>query len=607
MTESTPVDTRRMSETASAVAPADASDSFKEKGIYPYEYITSLETLYETQLPPIEAFYSTLKGESITKDEYEHAQNVWNAFNCKTLLDYHNLYLKADVLILADAFEKFRDFFLTNHQIDPGYCYSAPGLTWQCGLKHTDIDLDLLIDYEMLLMFENGIRGGYSGVLGNRYVKANNKYLDDYDSIKPSNYLLYLDANNLYGWAMSRPLPTGDFRWEDPNNYNWRYPLDNRGCIIECDLEYPLNTKFKTSKFPLAPEKLKINENDLSDYQRRCLAVEDKKVGKVPKLILNLKDKEKYVIHYQLLKYYKKLGLKVTKIHRIILFEQEPWLKKYIDFNTNERTKANSEFEKDLWKLMNNAFYGKTMENIRGRTSIKLLSTEQEAREMFSKPLYKDHVIFNENLIGVINNIPSVKFDKPIYLGMCILDYSKLLMYKFYYEVINKLWPNNEIIGYDTDSFFLDIQTEDVYEDMKNISNHLDTSGYPKSHPLQSNKNKKVIGKFKDELNGEIMSELVFLRSKAYAFKNGNEVKRLKGITRSTIKHDVTFQDFKDAITEPYEKVFYRKMYVLNSEKHEMYVKEINKKAVSPYDDKRWIDNEGIKTLPFGYEDLYFM
>ena len=153
----------------------------KQKGIYPYEYITSLEILNETQLPPIEAFYSTLKGKSITEDEYEHAQNVWNAFGCKTLLDYHNLYLKADVLILADAFEKFRDFFLTNHQIDPAYCYSAPGLTWQCGFKYTDIELDLLSDYEMLLMFENGIRGGYSGVLGNRYVKANNKYLNDYE------------------------------------------------------------------------------------------------------------------------------------------------------------------------------------------------------------------------------------------------------------------------------------------------------------------------------------------------------------------------------------------------------------------------------------------
>ena len=200
----------------------DNHELIRQKGVYPYEYINSIERLNETQLPPIEAFYSVLKGESITKEEYEHAQNVWNAFKCKTLLDYHNIYLKADVLILADAFEKFRNFFLMNHQIDPAYCYSAPGLTWQCGFKYTDIELDLLSDYEMLLMFENGIRGGYSGVLGKRHVKANNKYikddpaeyLNDYEPKIPSNYLLYLDANNLYGWAMSQPLPTGDFKWK---------------------------------------------------------------------------------------------------------------------------------------------------------------------------------------------------------------------------------------------------------------------------------------------------------------------------------------------------------------------------------------------------------
>ena len=149
------------------------------------------------KLPPIEALYSTLYNENISEEEYEHAQNVWTTFNCKTLFDYRNLYLKADI------FEKFRDFFLRNHDIDPAYFYSAPGLTWQCRLKHTNIKLDLLTDYEMLLMFESGIRGGYSGVLGKRYVKANNKYLEDYDLNNPQNYLLYLDANNLYGWAMS--------------------------------------------------------------------------------------------------------------------------------------------------------------------------------------------------------------------------------------------------------------------------------------------------------------------------------------------------------------------------------------------------------------------
>ena len=256
---------------------------------------------------------------------------------------------------------------------------------------------------------------------------------------------------------------------------------------------------------------------------------------------------------------------------------------------------------------MNNAFYGKTMENIRGRVNVKMLNTHEEARRMFSKPTYKDHVVFNDNLIAVLNNVPSVKFNKPIYLGMCILDYSKLLMYQFYYERINKLWPSNQIIGYDTDSFFLNIETEDVYKDMKLMQDDLDTNNYSSDHFLYSTKNKKVIGKFKDELGGRIMSELVFLRSKAYAYLIENkDVKKLKGITKTTINKSLTFDDYKNILIKPYININYHKMFLLNSDKHEMFVKEVNKKSISPFDDKRWIYNDGIKTFPHGHEELYF-
>ena len=237
---------------------------------------------------------------------------------------------------------------------------------------------------------------------------------------------------------------------------------------------------------------------------------------------------------------------------------------------------------------MNNAFYGKTMENIRGRVNVKILNTHEEARRMFSKPTYKDHVVFNDNLIAVLNNVLSVKFYKPIYHGMCILDYSKLLMYQFYYERINKLWPRNQIIGYDTGRFFLNIETEDVYKDMKLIQDDLDTSNYAESgsknhhssdHFLYSTKNKKVIGKFKDELGGRIMSELVFLRSKAYAYLVENkDVKKLKGITKTTTNKSLTFDDYKNVLLNPYININYHKMFLLNSDKHEMFVKEVNKK-----------------------------
>ena len=209
---------------------------------------------------------------------------------------------------------------------------------------------------------------------------------------------------------------------------------------------------------------------------------------------MNWSNKERYVVHYKLLQFYIQLGLRVTKIHRIISFKEEPWLAKYIQFNTDERTKSNSDFEKDLWKLTNNAFYGKTLENIRNRKKINLLTDREDARKQFSKPTYDDHVIFNNNLLAIVHNVTSVKFNKPIYLGQAILDYSKLLMYQFYYNVVNKLWPQNEVIASDTDSLFLNVYTEDAYEDMQQIKDgFLDTSDYPPENRLFSTKNKKYL------------------------------------------------------------------------------------------------------------------
>lgn len=581
-------------------------DSFK--GFFPYEYLDSMDRFQETTLPPFEKWFSTLKDEGISEEQQQHVMKIWNTFNCKTFKDYHDIYLKMDVLILADAMETFREFFLKNHNIDPAYCYSAPGLTWQCGLKYTGVKLELLTDKDMLYMFEAQKRGGFSGVLGKRHVKANNKYLKDHDANKKSNYLLYLDANNLYGWAMSKKLPMGDFKWEEDPDYYKHIP-EGRGCIVECDLKYTTRAQINTRKLPLAPEKTKIKEENLSELQLKYLEIENKTVGKTDKLLLNLFDKKKYVLHYKLLKYYESLGLKVTTVYRTISFTEGKWLKPYIDFNTEQRIKAKSNFEKDLWKGLNNAFYGKTCENIRDRMEVKLCKTEEEVEKYINKPSFKEADKLQDSLYCVSNNITSVVFNKPIYTGMCVLDYSKLLMYKFYYENINMLWPDNEVIGFDTDSYFLNINTDDVYEDMKLIKDELDTSDYPKTHFLQSNRNKKIIGKFKDELNGEIMSEIVFLRSKAYSYLvNGVEKKRLKGISRNVVHKHISFQDYKNVLFNDYHKINYNKMYSLNSENHDIFMKEINKKSISPYDDKRYILKDGIKTLPHcnTFENLLF-
>ena len=241
------------------------------KGVYPYEYMDSLERLKENKLPPKESFYSRLTDKHISDEDYQHAQKVWEACDMEHLQDYHNLYNETDVLLLADVFENFRNICIKNYELDPAHYYKAPGLAWDAALKITGVELELLSDIDMLLMVEKGIRG--VSMVSNRYAKANNKYIGDkFTASEISKYIMYLDANNLYGLAMSKPLPTHGFKWMKVSELeNW----EKHSCILEVDLEYPKSLHDLHNNYLLAPEQIEVN--------------------KVDKLIPNLGYKEKYI------------------------------------------------------------------------------------------------------------------------------------------------------------------------------------------------------------------------------------------------------------------------------------------------------------------------
>ena len=415
--------------------------------------------------------------------------------------DYHNLYNETDVLLLADVFESFRNICIRNYKLDPAHYYTAPDLAWDACLKMTGVKLELLSDIDMLLIVEKGIRGGVS-MISNRYGAANHKYMGDkFKPSEPSKYLTYLDANNLYGAAMSMKLPTHGFKWM--NKYelnNW----ENYSCILVVDLEYPKELHDLHNDYLLAPEQIEVN--------------------KVEKLIPNLRDKEKYVLHYENLKQYLDLGLKLTCIHRGIKFEESEWLKPYIDMNTKLRTKGNSDFEKDFFKLMNNSVFGKTMENIRNRVNIELVNDREKAKKLTAKPNFKHLNIFCEELIAVHMKKTSLIFNKPVYLGMCSLDLSKTIMYEFHYNYIKKKYGDKaKLLFTDTDSLMYEIKTEDFYKDISgDVKDRFDTSDYPPNHPsgIPTGCNKKVLGVFKDEVGGIIIEEFVGLRAKLYSYKS---------------------------------------------------------------------------------------
>ena len=393
----------------------DNSYLLRRKGVYPYDYVFSIERLKETKLPPKEAFYSKLDDKEISDEDYQHALNVWNTFNCQTLQDYHDFYLKSDVLLLADVFENFRKSCVKHYKLDPCHYYTAPGLAWDACLKETKQELQLLTDYDMLMMFEKGIRAGMTHI-SKRYAEANNKYMKKFDKTKPSSFIQYLDANNLYGWAMSQKLPTHGFKWIDDVESEVEKVLKKKdtkkGYIFEVDLVYPESLWKAHNDYPLAQERRKIN--------------------KVDKLISSFHTKKNYVVHYKNLKQYLQEGLILEKVHRGIEFYQSPWMEPYIRKNTLLRKDAKNDFEKDFFKLMNNSVFGKTIENIRKRQNVILVDDRKKAFKLSSKPNFDRATIFDEHLVAAHMKKTEVYFNKPIFVGQAILDLSKTLMFDFH-------------------------------------------------------------------------------------------------------------------------------------------------------------------------------
>ena len=312
----------------------------------------------------------------------------------------------------------------------------------------TQVKLELLDDFDMALMFEKGIRGGISQAI-QRYASANNKYMSNYDSKQLSTYFMYFDANNLYGFAMGKKLPISNFKWCD--NLEIFISEFIKNCDENSNIVYLLEVDIEDSK------ELHSSHRDLP-----FLAI------KKDKLLATVQDKENYVVHIQALKQALNHGLKLKKVHRVISFKQEAWLKQYIDKNTELRNDPKNDFEKDFFKLMNNSVFGKTMENVRNRKDVKLLVTV-ERRRLVSEPNFDSCKQFSESLMATEMRKTEVLMDKPIAVGQAILDISKTLMYKFWFGYLKPMYSNCIKLCYmDTDSLIIEIQTEDFYKDISN-------------------------------------------------------------------------------------------------------------------------------------------
>ena len=543
------------------------------KAIFPYDMATSIENLEAiTSMPP--KWTDDFSNKEITDEDYVKACTIWSQHQCQNLKEYMLLYMKLDIYLLADVCESFRKKAKMDDGLEPFNFFGLPGFAWATALKGLKHDVELISDPLMYQFFESGIRGGMTFVNKHHVIAEG------------GTKILYIDINNLYGWALSEKLPFGKFSWildehelsSILNECVQQNLADlDYGYLCEVDIEIPVELHDFLDDLPVAPE-------------HGCPPD-----SKVKKLLLTHRKKTNYVLHWRLLQMYLELGVKVTKIHRAVKFAQACVFADYISKNTKKRASALSEFEKNFYKLLNNALYGKTVENLKKRINLRLCQTSKSLITYTSKASFTRSWKIVDDLIAVKLRKEMVTLDRPSYIGQAVLDLSKLRMYQLQYKELAKYRQEFDcsirIVAGDTDSFFLECDGVDLDKQLLPAmirDSLLDSSNYPANHPLYDTSIKKVIGKFKDESGGILnYTEAVFLRPKCYFMQSEEPMMKAKGVNlkQSGFTLESYLRTYQEGVSISAE----QKRFV--SKNHQLYTTRFSKVALSALDNKRrWLE-----------------
>ena len=574
-------------------------DLISRKGFFPYEWTTSLKRLQETTVfPDRDSFFSVLKGQTISEQEWEHARRVYRVFQCKNMEDYMGLYLKTDVLLLAEVFCAFRETIYDKFKLDPAHYISLPQLSWDMCLSMTGCRLLIPSDPDMHLVPEVNIRGGLS-FAGLRHATC--------DSDR--EHILYIDANNLYGGTMMKKLPFDEYSWLNPDEIeriSWQdlTPQDEWGYMVECDLEYPSHLHRSHDNFPLAPETRIITFADLSPYSRsvlECLRGEkEARKYKATKLCATLFDKNNYVCHGLNLQFYLSSGLKLKQIHRVLQFRQKEIFAPYVREMTRLRKQSQSKFQVNMWKRAVNTIFGKTLASERSHKNVKFGLTARQVDRYLTSPSYENFKIIGEEMGLFFMRKAVVGVKKPFLIGFSILELSKLFMAKLYYEELVPRLGEISIIFTDTDSFCFKVSNMSREELLLKLEPLMDFSNYSKTSPYYNASRKSELGYVKDESGGIPIKEVISLRSKCYhiTHRESDLVKATaKGVNKSAQKK-LTREDYLRCVYNP-ERVFVD-LYNIRSKDQEMHTVKETKMALSSFDDKRLILDCGVHTRAHG-------
>ena len=582
----------------------DSSEKLKKdlllsKQIYPYEYITSFEKYLEPTLPPKSEFFSRLTDKGISEEDYQHAKEVFETFNCENLKDYTELYCLLDVALLAEVVMHFRNIIYEDGKLDLMHYISLPQLTLDYMLKMTGNEIELLSDVTMHSMVEQSIRGGVV-FCAERHIE--NKAKDNTSDV------IYVDMNNLYGYAMASYLPYSNFQWvdvKDLEQIDW-LNIDTEGeygYILEIDMEYPKELHSQHYDFPVAPVNQEISYEQLSPYAKACLEnLYQSDSYKAKKLIASFETRQHYLVHFANLKYYLKLGLKIMKIHSGFSFCQRRCFDSYVKYCTEKRKNSVSKFQGSTYKTLSNSLFGKTMESKRDRLKCRFTMNKSFCEKYVSESDTMSFKILNDKLVCVFEKQRSVLMDKPIVIGFTILEKAKLLMYELYFDKIKPKFAVTRCLYSDTDSLLLFVKkfVKDYGRDSFEIISHLvDFSNYPENHFLYNSERKNQLGFIKNELPNSPLSQFVGLRSKTYCIETRDNqiIRKAKGISFN-FQNKIAFASFLQCLFE-IKKIEIEQVDI-RSYDHKVFTQKVCKVSFSSFDDKRFLFNCGIHSTAYG-------
>lgn len=598
---------------------------------FPYDYLDSFARLEETSIPTKSSFDNKLTGESITDDDYLFVQHLWHVFQLKNLKDLTILYNEIDTLLLCDIFTEYRTFCYNLYSLEAARFITAPSLAWAAAIKLSNSKLEIPDDMKMHKMIDSGLRGGIS-LVRHPFTRANHPELEElFNPKKPQVFLAYTDFTNLYGAVMQESLPTHNFvfsrdingRPEDKiefgqevaaySNEEWENKIiglkddDEIGFLFEVSLSYDKELHDIHNELPFCAENIAITQSMLSDYQNSLAEKFGQKRNHITsKLTLTLSDKNNYVCHYRVLKQALKHGLKLKeKPHVILQFNQSPFLKKYILLHQDLRIKTESPLIRAFCKNQNNVVFGKSCQNTKNYKDIYLTTNKNKAMKLINSPRLNSWKIYSPSFASFQLDRKEVLLDRPRIVGMSILEISKTFLYHYFYDYVLPKFPGTKVILTDTDSFCLAIPTEqNFYDEIKNDTETFDFSNLPSDHRCYNNSKKMISGLMKDELKGELLYEVVALRSKMYSMITMKQIsiKRAKGVLRKIISNQIQHTDYLNSLfqTEKY----YHSGFTIFHKNHNLFTANVNKVSLSPYNDKLFIsktENNEFQCYSFGH------